>query len=301
MMTPLPRPRSIAILLATLVLGLAAATFAQPEPQLLWPDGAPDHNGLEGPEKARGCVGNVSIATYTVFPAAEDKATGAAVVVIPGGGYGVVCVKGEGEDIARLLNERGITAVVLKYRLPNQHHLIPANDARRAIRTVRAKAKEWNIDPKRVGVWGFSAGGHLASTVATVFDEGDAQSADPVERQGSRPDFAILFYPVISMDEAITHKGSRRNLIGEADLAQRYSNELQVSEQTPPCLLLHCSDDRTVAVANALRFHQALVDHKVPAACLIYEKGGHGPNAFLKNPSWEAAFDEWLRQRGCLK
>lgn len=278
-----------------------AMVLAKPEPILLWPDGVPESNGLSGPEKMGGCIGNISIPTLTVFPAPEDKANGAAVVVIPGGGYGVVCVPSEGMDAVRELNARGITAVMLKYRLPNKNHLIPAKDARRAIRTTRAKAKEWGIDPNRVGVWGFSAGGHLASTVATVFDEGKKDSKDPIEQMSSRPDFAILFYPVISMKKEITHQGSRRNLIGNADLVERYSSELHVSAKTPPCFLLHCSDDRVVAVENCVRFYQALVSKKVPAACAIFEKGGHGPGAFKRNPSWGGMFDEWLKKRGCLK
>lgn len=297
--------KSIAGALALcLILMQGIVWGVEPEAQLLWPQGAPDSNGLEGPEGKRACIGNISIPTITLFAAPKEKATGAACVVLPGGGYGVVCVDGEGKAIAKLLNDRGITAVVLKYRLPNQHHLIPANDARRAIRTVRANAKEWGVDPQRVGVWGFSAGGHLASTVATTFDEGDAKSEDLVERMSSRPDYAILFYPVISMKDEITHKGSRRNLIGNEaseEMVDRYSSELQVTEKTPPCFLLHCSDDRTVPVDNAIRFYQALVSNKVPAACAIYEKGGHGPNAFIKNPSWAAAFDEWLVKRGCMK
>lgn len=274
---------------------------AEPRPELLWPEGPPDENGLSGPENVRGCIGNISIPTFTVFPAPKEKATGAAVVVLPGGGYGVVCVESEGVAVARELNERGITAVVLKYRLPNQKHRIPAHDARRAIRMTRARAQEWGIDPERVGVWGFSAGGHLASTVATNFDDGDPDSEDPIARLSSRPDFAILFYPVISMKEEITHQGSRRNLIGEADLVEQYSNELQVTAETPPCFLLHCSDDRVVSVENSLRFYQALVAHEVPAAFAIFETGGHGPGAFVKNPSWEGNFDEWLKKRGCLK
>ncbi len=290
---------------AALIFTSGATVFAEPQPapqpQLLWPKGAPDSNGLKGPETVRACIGNISIPTLTVYRAPEKKATGAAVVVIPGGGYGVVCVDGEGKAIAEILNERGITTVVLKYRLPNHHYLIPANDARRAIRMTRAKATDWGIDPKRVGVWGFSAGGHLASTVATVFDSGDAKSDDAIERMSSRPDFAILFYPVISMDEEITHKGSRRNLIGDEDLVERYSSELQVTAETPPCFLLHCTDDRTVNIENSLRFYQALVANKVPAACVIFEQGGHGPNAFNKNPSWEGVFDGWLKKRGCLK
>jgi len=282
-------------------LGVGAIAGAEPRPELLWPEGAPDENGLSGPERIGGCIGNISIATLTVYPAPKEKATGAAVVVIPGGGYGVVCVPSEGMEAVKHLNARGITAVMLKYRLPNQHHLIPAKDARRAIRTTRSKAKEWGLDPKRVGVWGFSAGGHLASTVSTVFDEGDPESEDVIERESSRPDFAILFYAVISMKEEITHKGSRRNLLGQEDLVERYSSELQVSPETPPCFLLHCSDDRVVPVENSLRFYQALVTNKVPAAFAIFEQGGHGPNAFTKNPSWEGMFDEWLKKRGCLK
>lgn len=284
-----------------LILSSGAAAFAEPHAELLWPDGAPDSNGLQGPEIVKACIGNISIPTITVYPAPKETSTGAAVVVIPGGGYGVVCVESEGMPIARELNERGITAVMLKYRLPNQHHLIPAHDARRAIRMTRAKAADWGIDPKRVGVWGFSAGGHLASTVATVFDEGNTASGDPVERMSSRPDFAILFYPVINMNDDIAHKGSRRNLMGIEDLGERYSSELRVTAGTPPCFLLHCSDDRTVDVENSLRFYQALVAHQVPAACLIFEAGGHGPNAFNRNPSWEGVFDGWLKTRGCLK
>lgn len=300
---PTIQTRPVKTMLTTLLccFAIQATSFAEPQPELLWPNGAPDSNGLEGPEIVRACIGNISIPTLTVYPAPKEKATGAAVVVIPGGGYGVVCVEPEGMPIVKELNERGITAVMLKYRLPNQHHLIPANDARRAIRMIRAKAADWGIDPKRVGVWGFSAGGHLASTVATVFDKGDAESDDPVERMSSRPDFAILFYPVISMNDEFGHKGSRRNLMGDEDLAKRYSNELQVTAETPPCFLLHCTDDRTVAVENSLRFYQALVANKVPASCVVFEEGGHGPSAFNKNPSWKGVLDGWLQKRGCLK
>lgn len=289
--------------IAALILGAAATLGAEPapEPLLLWPNGAPESNGLEGPETVKGCIGNISVPTITVYKAPAENATGAAVVVMPGGGYGVVCVEAEGMPIVRELNERGITAVMLKYRLPNQNHLIPANDARRAIRMTRARAAEWGIDPKRVGVWGFSAGGHLASTVTTVFDAGNPASDDAVERMGSRPDFSVLFYPVISMKEEIVHKGSRQNLMGKEDLIERYSNELRVTPETPPCFLLHSSDDSVVPAENSLCFYQALVANKVPAACLIFEEGGHGPNAFKNNPSWEASLDAWLKKRGCMK
>ncbi len=291
----------ICMWLAVLILTGGGDVFAEPEPQLLWPNGASDSNGLEGPEIVKACIGNISIPTLTVYPAPKEKATGAAVVVMPGGGYGVVCVEVEGMPIVKELNKRGITAVMLKYRLPNKQHLIPGNDARRAIRMTRANAAAWGIDPKRIGVWGFSAGGHLASTVTTAFDAGDAKSEDPIERMSSRPDFAVLFYPVISMKEEITHQGSRQSLMGTEDLVDRYSNELNVTAETPPCFLLHCTDDSAVNVENSLRFYQALAAKKIPASCMIYEEGGHGPNAFYKNPSWEAALDGWLKKRGCMK
>jgi acetyl esterase/lipase len=298
--------RKLATCMALIILSggmtFSEETTSVAAPQLLWPDGMPDQNGLHGPEIVKDCIQNISIPTITVHRASAAAATGAAVVVMPGGGYGAVCVAAEGDPIARILNERGITAVMLKYRLPNQNHLIPANDARRAIRTVRAHAAEWGIDPKKIGVWGFSAGGHLASTVTTVFDAGNPASHDPIERVSSRPDFSILFYPVISMKVGITHGGSRQNLIGSSeDLIERYSNELNVTAETPPCFLLHCSDDKGVPVENSLRFYQALVAHKVPATCLIYEAGGHGPGAFQKNPSWVASIDDWFRMRGCMK
>lgn len=270
----------------------------------LWPKGAPDDNGLKGAERPGGCVGNISKATYTVYLPDKDKATGAAVVITPGGGYGVVCVQSEGKNIADILVPRGIAAIVVKYRLPNGHHAIPANDARRAIRTVRHNAKAWNIDPKKVGVWGFSAGGHLASTVSTVFDEGNNDADDPIEKMGSRPDFSILFYPVISMDEKITHGGSRNNLIEKnpsVEMVDLYSNEKRITKNTPPTFMLHATDDRVVKVANSLRYYTNLVQHNIPAALLIYEKGGHGPNAFNKNPSWLPAFETWLKARGALK
>ena len=269
----------------------------------LWPDGVPDDNGLTGPERAGGCVGNISKPTLTIYLPPKDKATGAAIVVTPGGGYGVVCVKTEGQDIADVLVPRGIATIVVKYRLPNGHHKIPANDARRAIRTVRHHAAEWNIDPKKVGVWGFSAGGHLASTVSTVFDNGKPDADDLIERHGSRPDFAVLFYPVITMEKGVTHSGSRNNLLGSDasdELIERYSNERRVGKNTPPTFVLHAGDDRAVPVENSLRYYRNLVRHGVSSQLLLFERGGHGPNAFNSNPAWLAAFENWLKRRGCL-
>jgi acetyl esterase/lipase len=209
----------------------------------------------------------------------------------------------EGKQIAEILVPRGIAAIVVKYRLPNGHHLIPANDARRAMRTVRQKSAEWRIQPNKVGVWGFSAGGHLASTVATVFDKGRADAADPIDRHSSRPDFAILFYPVVSMEDGVTHGGSRNNLLGPnaaPELVQKYSNDKRVGPMTPPTFLLHCADDRAVPVENSVRFYRGLIRSGVPAQMLLFEKGSHGPNAFRTNPSWLPAFEKWLNQRGCL-
>ena len=285
-----------------LCLSLACHGALAQEGQIvkLWPAGAQESNELSGDEIQGGCVGNISEATLTIYLPEVEKANGAAVVITPGGGYGVVCVETEGKQIADLLVPRGIAAIVVKYRLPNQHHLIPANDARRALRTVRHNAKKWNIDPDKVGIWGFSAGGHLASTVSTLFDEGNAESVDKVERLHSRPDFSILFYPVISMEKGVTHSGSRNNLLGtEANekLVERYSNDLQVTAETPPTFILHAADDKAVPLENSLRYYKQLLANDVQARMLIFETGGHGPGAFKSNPSWEQVFEEWLKKR----
>ena len=296
--------RTLPALLMSLLLFPAVSAAELPKPTAvldLWPDGPPDTNGLTGPEKGTRCVGNISKPTLLVYLPGGDRKPTAAVVITPGGGYGVVCVEPEGYPIAELLIQRGIAAIICKYRLPNGHHLVPANDARRAIRTVRHNAAKWNIDPKRIGVWGFSAGGHLASTVSTVFDSGKADAEDTVERQPSRPNFSILFYPVITMKDGAVHRGSRRNLMGaapKASLLERYSNESRVTKQTPPTFLLHCTDDRAVPVENSLGYYRQLVAKGVPATLLIFESGSHGPTAFNRNPSWLAAFDRWLTARG---
>ena len=269
----------------------------------LWTNGPPDENGLSGDEETGACTGNISRPTLTIHLPPVEKANGAAVVVTPGGGYQVVCDDTEGTQIAELLVPRGIAAIVVKYRLPNRHHLVPANDARRAIRTVRYHAQQWNVDPKKIGVWGFSAGGHLSSTVSTVFDQGLPESQDPIDRKSSRPDFSILFYPVISMERGVTHGGSRGNLIGPDapnELVERYSNENRVSRETPPTFLLHAADDQPVPVENSLRYYRRLIQHGVHARLLVFETGGHGPTAFKNNPSWLPVFEEWLRRQGIL-
>ena len=265
----------------------------------LWPDGAPGDNGITEPEKESVCgVTNVSKPEIIVYLPPKDKATGSAVVVIPGGGYSEVCLVEEGHGIADLLIHKGIAAIVVKYRLPNGYKDIPAMDARRAIRTVRYNAEKWNIDPSKIGVWGFSAGGHLASTVATVFDSGNNDAAYPIEKQSSRPDFAVLFYPVISMKDGVTHSDSRKCLLGpdpSKSLIEQYSNENRVSDKTPPTFMLHCSDDGCVPVENSLGYYRSMIQHDNECELLIFEKGSHGPGAFKGNPSWESAFDSWLQ------
>lgn len=233
-------------------------------------------------------------------------ATGQAVVVCPGGGYGVLAYDWEGTSVAKWLNSKGVAAVVLKYRLPNAKsnvtpHLSPLMDAKRAIRMVRAHAPQWNIQASKVGVMGFSAGGHLASTLGTHFDAGNTAAADSVERQSSRPDFMVLVYPVITMDKQYTHSGSRSNLIGAnpaPELVQLYSNELQVSKATPPTFIVHSTDDKGVPVENSLLFYQALKAKEVPAEMHVYPYGGHGfglatGRGYLE--SWPDRCLDWLR------
>jgi len=222
-----------------------------------------------------------------------EKPNGAAIVICPGGGYGRLVTGGEGHGIAKWLNKHGITGLVLEYRLPKGRPFVPLRDAQRAIRKARMNAKDWDLDPSKIGIIGFSAGGHLASTAATHFDAGDATSDDPVNRQSSRPDFAILVYPVVTMDKS-THGGSRRNLLGEnpsAELLKLFSNEKQVTAKTCPTYLAHAIDDKVVVPANSQAFHDALKSHKVPTEYLELPSGGHGLNGY-KGPMWDA----WQKQ-----
>jgi len=269
----------------------------QPIEMDLWPDGAPESNGLAKTERD-----DYSIAKLYVYRPDRQKNSRAAVVICPGGGYAGLAMNHEGHDYARWLNDNGITAVILKYRLPNKNHFIPLKDAQRALRTVRANAKEWDIDPAKVGISGFSAGGHLASTAATHFDTGNASATDPLDRLHCRPDFAILFYPVITMKEEFTHHGSRRNLLGDsynADLVKFYSNEEQVTSQTPPTFLITSDDDKTVVPRNSIEFYLALKRNNVPAVLYVIPDGGHG---WGTNPeraqyfAWSIPLKAWIEQ-----
>lgn len=217
------------------------------------------------------------------------KPNGTAIVICPGGGYGGLVTGPEGHGIAKWLNGHGITGVVLEYRLPAGRSFVPLRDAQRAIRTVRLHAKEWDIRPERIGIMGFSAGGHLAATAATHFDAGNSKAAEEVERVSSRPDFAILIYPVITMNET-THGGSRANLLGKdptKELIELFSNEKQVTDKTPPAYLAHAVDDTAVVIENSRMFHNALKAHKVPTELLELPSGGHGLNGY-KGPMWDA-------------
>ncbi|MEN8118180.1 MAG: alpha/beta hydrolase [Bacteroidota bacterium] len=282
---------------------VTANLLAQDKVLKVWPDGAPNHNGMDKPEeKYDGVrVRNVSEAEMYVYLSEKEKNTGAAVVICPGGGYWIEAMDHEGYDIAEWLKSKGIAGIVLKYRLPYGHHEIPSGDARRAIRIVRMNAEEWGINPDKIGIAGSSAGGHLASTVGTVFDTGNKESEDHVEQVSCRPDFMLLLYPVISFDEEFGHMGSRKNLIGETndwDLAKQYSNELNVTAETPPTFLILADDDKAVPPQNSIEFYSALKRNNVPAEMHIFQEGGHGfgiRKSGLPVDQWPELFYNWLK------
>ncbi|MFN0129877.1 MAG: alpha/beta hydrolase [Verrucomicrobiales bacterium] len=281
---------SIASLLALACLAPGArAQSASPERLPLWPGPAP--------------VGEGATEEVNAFITLHRPANpnGAAVVICPGGGYGGLVTGGEGSGIARWLNTHGLTAIVLEYRLPKGRPMVPLLDAQRAIRTVRAKAKSWDCDPSKIGIMGFSAGGHLASTAATRFDDGEATSVDSIERASCRPDFAILVYPVITMGEK-THGGSRANLLGPApskELINRFSNETQVTSRTAPTFLTHAVDDHVVPVDHSRMFLEALRKNNVPAEYLELPSGDHGLNGYKGSmwDAWQTGSLKWLAAR----
>ena len=292
---PLLRPLSALATLTAITFSMAAVVAGEPLRSSIWPDEAPLGDGIS--EKVK-----VPITVHLPEP---GLATGAAMVICPGGGYGGKVVEGEGHGIARWLNFHGIAGVVLEYRLPAGNYHRPLLDAQRAIRVVRAHTAEWKLDPRRIGIIGFSAGGHLASTAGTHFDAGQPQSADPVERLSSRPDFMVLVYPVITMGEK-THAGSRRNLLGplpSAELMELFSNEKQVTDKTPPAFLTHARTDAVVPVAHSQMFYDALKAKGVPAEFQEFPKGNHGYNGYKGEEwdAWQKRSLEWLGERGLLK
>jgi acetyl esterase/lipase len=242
------------------------------------------------------------------YPAATEYSNGTAVIICPGGGYWGLAYKHEGKQVAKWLNTLGISAFVLKYRLPDDaimedKTIGPLQDAQEALRIVRRNAAIWNIDPGKIGIMGFSAGGHLASTLSTHFDEKVYESSDTTS---ARPDFSILIYPVISMDSTITHRGSRNLLLGEKpseELVKHFSNELQVTPQTPPAFMVHSLDDATVPVQNSINYALEMKNYKIPCELHIYESGGHGYGLGKTNntqSTWPEACKKWLKVHGFL-
>ena len=261
--------------------------------ELLWPEGAPGALGKAPEDKP----------SLTLFPAKE---TGPAVVVCPGGGYGNLALGHEGRDVAAWLNKRGYGVFVLRYRLgPRYHHPAMMHDVQRAIRMVRSRAAEWKVDPKKIGVMGFSAGGHLASTAVTHFDDGKADAKDPIDRVNCRPDFGILVYPVIVLGKSYTHKGSQRNLlgdkVGDPKLIKLLSNDRRVTKRTPPCFLIHTGGDRGVPPENSVDFYRAMRKAGVSVELHLYEKGHHGFGLAQKErdkklSTWPDLLAVWLTQ-----
>jgi len=244
----------------------------------LWPGKAPNGDGTF----------EDSTKELEVFLPPADKANGAAIVLCPGGGYIRHVTEKEGYPIAQWLNEHGIACVILEYRLPKLRHAVPLLDAQRSIRLTRANAAKWKIDPQRIGILGFSAGGHVASTATTHFDSGNINASDPIEKQSSRPDFAWFVYPVVTMG-GFTHTGSKHELLGDnpsADLVRLYSNELQVSDTTPPVFIAHAIDDTPVPIENSRQFVAEMHKHQRPVELLELPSGGHGFNG-CKGPLWE--------------
>jgi acetyl esterase/lipase len=268
-----------------------------PKTERLWPDGAPGAVGTD----------DLDTPSITFYQPAKPQATGTLVVICPGGGYRALAMDHEGHQVARWLTTRGVAAAIVKYRLgPRYRHPAPLQDVLRAIRLVRSRAAELGVKPDRIGVMGFSAGGHLASSAATLFDLADARAKDGLEAVSSRPDFAILGYPVIVFGADVTHKGSQQHLLGDtpsADLVGLLSTDRQVTAKTPPTFLFHTNEDAGVPPQNSVAFYLALKNAGVPAELHIYEKGVHGVGlapADRELSTWPDRMLGWMRGRGLL-
>ncbi len=287
----------------TLKPGKAAAearredTSAETRTMRLWEGAAPGAQGDAEEDRP----------TLTIYPTFGPKGPTGAVIVLPGGGYTWLATNHEGREIANWLNAMGITAFVLRYRLgPKYHHPVELGDAQRAVRMVRARAKEFAVSPDKIGVMGFSAGGHLASTAETHFDAGNAQASDPIDRVSSRPDFAVLCYPVISFVSEYSHAGSGENLLGKnakPELLKELSNELQVTQETPPTFLWSSSTDTVVPPENSVAFYLALHKAGVPAELHIFAEAPHGVGLDLQDEAvgeWGMLLRNWLKGRGMV-
>jgi acetyl esterase/lipase len=299
------------LLLAILVTAALAAPVQSRQqsppavrgPQIirLWPDRAPGASGDQDEDIP-------TLAVYLPPRAADATGPIAAVIIAPGGSYRALAIDKEGRAPAEFLNSLGMAGFVLKYRLgPRYHHPVQLGDAQRAIRLVRTRASEWRIAADRIGIFGFSAGGHLASTASTHFDAGKADAADPIDRASSRPDFAVLGYPVISLTEPWTHQGSKLNLLGEAPdpaLARSLSSETQVTSATPPTFIYHTNADVAVPVENSVAYFLALRKAGVPAEFHVFKDGPHGTGLAPQDPAlsvWPTLLANWLRAGGFLK
>jgi len=295
-----------------------AAEVGSVEEIALWPGVAPGSESFEAEEKRteRGdskvpnaSIVNVVQPNLTVYLPTAETRNGTAIVICPGGGYAGLAIDKEGHEIARWFCKRGVVAVVLKYRNGGKQHQhpVPLNDAQRALRIVRSNAKEWQIDPDRIGIMGFSAGGHLASTAGTHYDEGDSAATEPLDRLSCKPNFMVLVYPVISMEDDITHRGSRKNLLGDspsAEMIAELSNHKRIDSETGPTFLVHTGDDKAVPVENSWRFYDALLKHKVSAELHVFERGGHGFGMRGHDQPvgrWPGLLEAWLSDHGLLK
>ena len=300
-------------LFAVSVASLSFNALAQTEVLPLWPEGkVPNAIPSDLPEQTTNNgnilrISQVTVPTLTAYIPAQEVATGAAVMICPGGGYSILAAEHEGSDLAEWFKKRGIAAFVLKYRLPDprimvRQHEVPLMDAMQGMKHIRKNAKKWNINPDAIGVMGFSAGGHLAATLSTHFDK---------EKEGgeaAKPNFALLIYPVITFHAPYAHGGSREKLLGAAksdELVEYYSNEKQVSVTTPPTFLVHAEDDSAVPVENSMNYYLALKEKKIPAELHIYPAGGHGfamrtaGKGSVEN--WPATMEGWLKSRGLMK
>lgn len=277
------------------VLASAGEPPVPPLPQL--PGELKDKQSFQLWEKTPGAQGDTPKDIPTLQSFLPEKPTGASIVVCPGGGYGGLA-NHEGPVVGEWLAKNGVTAFVLRYRLgPKYNHPIQIGDAQRAIRVVRANAEKWKLDPKRIGILGFSAGGHLASTASTHFDNGDATAADPIDKVSCRPDLSVLIYPVITMTSPKGHGGSRKNLLGadpKPELIELLSNEKQVTKDTPPAFLMHSTGDKGVPVENSDMYVEALKKNNIPHEYVRGEYGGHG---FGLKPFWDEKCIAWLRSQ----
>lgn len=289
--------RSLCLLLAScawFVITPFTAAAVEPQTVRLWDGAAPGAVGSEDKD----------IPTAIVYLPEKTPSPTAAIVILPGGGYGNLAMDHEGHAIARWANELGLAGIIVSYRHRSRGygHPAPMLDAQRAIRLTRHHAAAWNIDPSKVGVLGFSAGGHLTTTVLTHFDQGQAEAVDPVDRLSCRPDFGVVCYAVIALGQSFTHKGSQKNLLGENpdnDLLKSLSNETQVTAQTPPCFVWHTQEDKAVPVQNSLVFYQALVQAEVPAELHVFPVGRHGIGLGANVPGanqWSQLCHDWLKR-----